>query len=113
MRVEFDKKRKEYEALKLTLEELVKEREALGKAVVAEKDSVNQYMIEINKFNEEAKEQMLDHQGRFKEAIGAISSLSSDDLNELIAPEIPHSDVLHVMNAVMILIDKPKSWKSV
>ena len=39
--------------------------------------------------------------------------MSSNDLTELVSSENPHADVQHAMNGVMILIGKPKGWKSV
>ena len=69
-------------------------------------------MNELTTFGKEVEEEMKASFGIFNQGMEELKELSSNDLTALISTKDPDSDIVAVMDAVLVLQGKEKGWEN-
>ena len=69
-------------------------------------------MNKLTTFGKEVEEEMKASFGIFNQGMEELKELSSNDLTALISTKDPDSDIVAVMDAVLVLQGKEKGWEN-
>jgi dynein heavy chain len=110
LRPKIDEKTEETQKLMVVLDEQVKIADEQAKLTAVEEASAQKLYNEVMVIKTDCEAELAKAMPIYKEALGALDTLNKGDIVEMKSYAKPAEDVVLVISAVCLLLDKPENW---
>jgi len=110
LRPKIDEKTEETQKLMIVLDEQKKIADEQAKLTAVEEAAAQKLYNEVMVIKTDCESELAKAMPIYKEALGALDTLNKNDIIEMKSYAKPAEDIVLVISAVCLLLDKPENW---